>query len=366
VGSLYNPALRTEDNSVIVIAGSGKSQDLDTLIDFFDQLREKGTAYSELNAQGDGDGANAIVEEIRETVILPLFAEENEGSAVIDPEALQAAAMSQSASTESGNIDMIRSQINTQGSAGDIFIVSTGKVNAGQTTWKSDSGSGDDSSSGIFTTSGGDINIYSEDDLNVNESRVMTFAGGDIVTWSNTGDINAGRGARTAVNASESRVQTTYDSEGNILSMKVVFDPPAVGSGIRTLTFDPDGVAGPEEAPEAGNVYLFAPSGEIDAGEAGISGKNVILGAVAIINAQNIEVGGSSVGVPDASASAGGLSALAGSGAVSETSKIAEEQAGLASAQERFSNYVEDLAENLVPKWIAVEVIGFGEEEEEK
>ena len=42
-------------------------------------------------------------------------------------------------------------------------------------------------STGIFTAQGGAINIFANENVNVNESRVMTFLGGDITVWSDTG-----------------------------------------------------------------------------------------------------------------------------------------------------------------------------------
>jgi hypothetical protein len=56
-----------------------------------------------------------------------------------------------------------------------------------------------------------------------------------------------------------------------------------------------------------GNVYLAAPSGAINAGDAGIvSAGDLTLAAVEVVNADNIDVGGASVGVP--SGDSGGLS----------------------------------------------------------
>src|SRR5208337_2724581 len=94
-----------------------------------------------------------------------------------------------------------------------------------------------------------------------------------------------------------------------------VFSPPAVGSGIRALTYPPgEG----EAAPLAGNVYLFAPQGVIDAGQAGIAGRNVILGAVQVLNANNIIFSAGSVGVPVSSGNLSGLGALTGTSAVTQ------------------------------------------------
>jgi hypothetical protein len=140
-----------------------------------------------------------------------------------------------------------------------------------------------------------------------------------------------------------------------------VFDPPAVGKGIRTLTFDPDGLEGPRQQPDPGDAFIFAPEGEIDAGEAGISAKNVILGATEIVNAQNISFSQGSVGVPVDSGGTS-LGSLAGAGALAETAKLAEEST-LDSAKERVAQDMAEFAEAFVPTWLRVEVIGFYEED---
>ena len=110
----------------------------------------------------------------------------------------------------------------------------------------------EDIETGIFTSSGGAISILARGDINVNESRVMTFCGGDITVWSDENDINAGRGSTTAINVGSPTIVNVYDDDGNIVSRRIEWEPPAVGSGIRTLTYDPDGYLGEDEAPEAG------------------------------------------------------------------------------------------------------------------
>ncbi|BBO92852.1 filamentous haemagglutinin family protein [Desulfosarcina ovata] len=347
VSSSYNTALSNSEMTLYIFAGLGL--DAEAIIDlvgdtamFFESLREEGEVYSEALAEGDDINAQEILDEINATIIDSYFA----GTAAED-------------SGITGNIDMVNSEINAKVGVGDIYIVATGEINVGKSTISSSSDEG--SNTGIYTTSGGAINIFANGDINVNESRIMTFLGGeddmgDITVWSQEGNINAGKGSKTAITASSPKLVEDENGE-----LKIQWSPPSVGSGIRCLTYDPDGPEGPIDQPDAGDIYLFAPAGEIDAGEAGIAGSNIILAAIEVVNVQNIEVGGTAVGVPDTSLAATSLGALAGSGAVSETSKIAEEQAGLANAQERFSKFVEDISGNLVPKWIAVEVVGFGE-----
>jgi hypothetical protein len=118
------------------------------------------------------------------------------------------------------------------------------------------------------------------------QSRIMTTFGGDILAWSATGDINAGRGAKTSVIYTPPR--RTYDNYGNIT---LAPDVPSFGAGIATLNPIP-------EVP-AGNLDLIAPLGTIDAGEAGIRvSGNVNLAALQIVNAANIQVQGTTTGIP--------------------------------------------------------------------
>ena len=127
----------------------------------------------------------------------------------------------------------------------------------------------------------------------------------------------------------------------------VVFSPPTVGSGIRTLSYIP----GPGlQAPPEGNIYLFAPSGTIDAGEAGIAGAEVILGAQQILNVQNISFSVGSVGVPT-SQTGPSLGALAG---VSNLTQAITPQtlAGVTGQAGAAGNAG---SESFAPQWVDVE-----------
>jgi filamentous hemagglutinin len=82
--------------------------------------------------------------------------------------------------------------------------------------------------------------------------------------------------------------QFTVGPYGNVTKAPVT---PQTGAGIATLI----GVPGVPP----GNVDLFAPRGAIDAGDAGIRvSGNVTLHALQILNAGNIQVQGTSVGIP--------------------------------------------------------------------
>lgn len=190
----------------------------------------------------------------------------------------------------SGDILMYQSQIKTSRN-GDINLFAPGGlVNAGVA-----SNSSLEHDIGIVTEKGGSINSYSDGSFMVNQSKVITQYGSDILIWSNHGDIDAGRGSKSAISVPE-RVVSVNNNGDVTVEVKGV----ASGSGIRAQSYDPDGPNGSLVAPDKGSVALFAPRGVLDAGEAGIEAGNLLIGAPVILNASNISVSGSSSGVPAA------------------------------------------------------------------
>jgi filamentous hemagglutinin len=328
LGNSFNPGLASlypQGASVMVISGFTRDISWDDATAFFDALRNEGTEYSKLQAEGDTADAQEVIKETRKTVIEPFIGD--------------------SATKGAGDINMTTSQISTL-AGGDIYVFSNGKINVGQTAFVT---SAQTQSTGIFTGHGGDINIFSVKDVNVNESRVMTFFGGNITMWSDTGNINAGRGSTTEIDASPPTL--TYVNGQFVLE----FNPPEVGSGIRALTYAP----GEEEAaPLAGNVYLFAPQGVIDAGQAGIAGNQVILGAVQVLNANNISFSSGSVGVP-VSTSLSGLGALTGTSAV--TQALQDQQAAVMSAAAAKLAPGDSASDVFSTAWLEVRVLSFFE-----
>ncbi|HKU16664.1 MAG TPA: filamentous hemagglutinin family protein [Steroidobacteraceae bacterium] len=196
---------------------------------------------------------------------------------------------------------------------------------------------------GVVVRQSGSVNAYTYDDLLVNESRVFAADGGDIMVWSTRGDIDAGRGAKTAISAPPPVV--TIDPNGQI---EVQFSPALTGSGIQTLATS-DGV-------KPGNVGLFAPRGVVNAGDAGIVAGNLTIAATAVLGADNIQVSGVAVGVP---VDAGGLGAsLAGvssaaSGAANAATSLVEPES---------TQQAEPSAAQAALSWLDVFVIGLGEE----
>jgi hypothetical protein len=143
----------------------------------------------------------------------------------------------------------------------------------------------------------------------------------------------------------------------------VVFSPPADGSGLRGMTYDPDGATGPKTAPEPGDMYVVSFSGTVDAGEAGIEGGKLYLAAAKVLNAQNISVGGGSVGLPASSGAVASLGALTGdsmSATESTTSDIAENSA--AGAGEKMAETAKKIADTISQlRFFVVKFLGFME-----
>lgn len=185
----------------------------------------------------------------------------------------------------SGDILMYQSQVRTARDANINIMVPGGLLNAGVAA-----NTALDHDIGIVTERGGNINVYAEQGFQVNQSKVATLFGGDLSAWVNNGDIDAGRGSKTAVSVPKRVINT--DNDGNVtVEVKGV----ATGSGLSTSTYDPDGPNGPQTSPKAGTVYLAAPRGALDAGEAGVSsGGDLFVGAPVILNSSNISAAGSS------------------------------------------------------------------------
>lgn len=257
-------------------------------------------------------------------------------------------------SVEQGVIDMVQSQIVTK-NGGGVYILAMDDLDVGLSAFDT---SGGKAQSGINAQLMGDIGIIAQGDLNVNESRIMTWYGGDIMLWSNEGSINAGKGSKTAVSLASNEI--FFDEELEQWLPKN--SPPAVGSGIRLLTHDPDGPSGPQEEANPGNGYLFAPLGDIDAGEAGIAGiGTLVFEAQRLLNVQNIESGAVSIGLTSQGEADAGITGLQGGNELTPVSNLDDEEGLMKNSQDRFKEMVKAMGESLVPKWLAVEVTGFGD-----
>ena len=111
-----------------------------------------------------------------------------------------------------GDLNLVFSRIQTV-DGGDInLLVPGGEVNAGLAV--SFSGAKPTSELGIVAQRAGAINAFVDGDFQVNQSRVFALDGGDITVWSSNGNIDAGRGAKSAIAAPPPII--SFDAQGNL------------------------------------------------------------------------------------------------------------------------------------------------------
>jgi len=196
---------------------------------------------------------------------------------------------------------------------------------------------------GIVTEYGGEVSIFAHGSVDIGRARIFTLRGGDMTIWSSTGDIAAGSASKTVVTAPPTRV--VFDTT----SADVVTDLGglATGGGI--------GVLASVEGVPPGNVFLIAPEGTVDAGDAGIQATgNLRIAAAQVLNADNISTGGTASGVPSAPTVAapnisGLSSASTSTGAATSAASSVTNQATQQQAPPMET-----------PSIITVEVLGYG------
>ena len=291
---------------------------------FFDVLRTNGRAEA---ASGNGNFTAAF------DAIQTLFpgANPNLGQGESNP--------------YSGNIDLYFSRIYTQQGGNISLLAPGGGINVGLALAPSSFGiSKSPGELGIVAQTSGDVNAFTYNDFQVNQSRVFAADGGSILVWSTDGNIDAGRGAKTAISAPALNI--VYDPNGQ---PAVTLRAAIAGSGIQALAATP-GVS-------PGNVDLFAPHGIVNANDAGIVAGNLTIAATAVLGANNITVSGTSVGVPVTvtglgASVAGAAAAVGGAGNVAESGAAAHGQ----------SQSITPAADNAI-NWLDVFVTGLGEDD---
>lgn len=241
-----------------------------------------------------------------------------------------------------GDLSLFFSRIYTL-DGGDIrAIVPAGVLNAGLAAAPEAFGVNKTPSElGMVVQKTGDVSILTGQDTLVNQSRIFAADGGSILIWSSAGNIDAGRGAKTAISAPPPVI--TYDADGNVT---VEYKQALSGSGIRAFVTT--------EGRKPGDVDLFAPTGVILVNDAGIgTAGNLTVGATQVLGADNIDVGGSAVGVPvDTGALGASLAVVTSTTATTSSSAMADEE----SKQEQAPVAQAALS------WLEVFVLGLGEE----
>ena len=254
-----------------------------------------------------------------------------------------------------GDLNVFFSQIKTE-RGGDIeMLVPGGRVVAGLASVPADLIASKDtdaragvdnsaSSLGIVTVKGGTIRAFTQGDFLVNSARVFTLAGGDILMWSSEGNIDAGKGAKTAAAAPPPVIRT--DPQGNTFTD---LQGTASGSGIGLL-LTVSGIT-------PGDVDLIAPKGEVNAGDAGIrAAGNLNIAALRVVGADNIRAGGISTGVPATQVAGVGAGLSGVASAAADATRSAEK------ASQQMAADASQSPTGLMPSFITVEVLGFGED----
>ncbi len=199
---------------------------------------------------------------------------------------------------------------------------------------------------GVLVLDQGAIQGFADQNFDVNSSRMLTLEGGNIILWASNGNIDAGKGAKSASAAPPPVILT--DASGNLF-----VDPSnaVVGSGIGQL------VTTPNVTP--GLVNLIAPHGAVNSGDAGIRvAGNLNIAAVQVIGANNITVGGTATGVP--TSDAGALSgALSGANSLSDAGKSTVD--ALTQDLGASTNF-QQLTEGLLPTFVVVKMFCLGVE----
>lgn len=360
IGNLRNPALASSGASIAITAGAQDTR----YVEFADAYIAPGKANEdtikrlkafakERNGGKDVSAEeawalfNALTVDERKVLIRDVFHAELAASATeatkSDPQKAESYARGFKAietlfpgKREGGNIRMISSQVITYDGGNIDLVAPGGAVTLGviQPTEKNQQGAS------VITQRGGNIRSFSYGDILVNQAALQTLDGGDIALWSSTGNIDAGKGAKTRRRIARPGFRTTSDGT-------TLFDPASTstGAGIATLRA--------VEGAAPGNILLVTPNGYVDAGDAGIrsSGNITVAALLGVLNADNIQVTGQAIGVPDmAQVNVGALTSA--SNAVGAVTKMAE-QATRQPAEQPVRT---------IPPVITARFLGFGEQ----
>jgi hypothetical protein len=242
-----------------------------------------------------------------------------------------------------GDILLYFSRIYTL-SGGDINLMAPGgQINVGLAAAPTAFGINKPASQlGIVAQQTGSVDLIAYSDIQVNQSRIFAADGGNILIWSTEGNIDAGRGAKSAISAPPPVITVTPDGR-----VTTVFPAALTGSGIQTLATS--------SGTKPGDVDLFAPHGVVNANDAGIVAGNLTIAATAVIGSNNISVSGSSVGVPVQSSGLGVSVAAAGSSGAAATNVASQSSEG---SERQSTNSVAQASLS----YLDVVVVGLGEE----
>ena len=154
--------------------------------------------------------------------------------------------------TTFGNLEMTSTEIANDSYLGGVNLHVGGTLDVGgQLTAFGDP----NAPKGIFTTSGGNVSVTANGNVNVDGSRIAAYNGGNVDIKSVTGDVNAGTGGAGYVTMNSLQL----DSSGQLISIPATIP----GSGILATT-----IVGADAA--LGNITINAPNGSVNASLGGI------------------------------------------------------------------------------------------------
>lgn len=244
-----------------------------------------------------------------------------------------------------GSLAMDNTKIRTSAEADVNILLPGGNFEVGLETPTLEAA---DRSIGLVLGSYGDINVAAAGSINVNKSRIFNLGGGDVMLWSSYGDVDAGKGAKTALSVPPPKVQI----DPNTGASRLVFPPAVAGSGIQATNPAPSN--DPRAAISDGaDVLLFAPAGIVDAGDAGISSTgNILVGALEFVGRDNV-AGNVTISV----ASDTSVALPAGAGTVgNDAAQSAEKAADNATGSQK---------EEKKLAYLTIELLGTGNDDEE-
>ncbi|MBU1222235.1 MAG: filamentous hemagglutinin family protein [Gammaproteobacteria bacterium] len=244
-----------------------------------------------------------------------------------------------------GDINLFASRVKTEQGGGIDFMAPGGDVIVGLANTPAALVNVGNNVLGIVVSAEGDIRGFSRDDILVNQSRILTVGGGDVLLWSSEGDIDAGKGKKSASAVPPPVIK--IDPSTGLTTLELL--GAVSGSGIGAL--ESPGVT-------AGDVDLIAPKGTVNAGDAGIRAGNLNIAAQVVLGADNISVSGSSTGTPVADTSA---VAAASSGASNAGGDVSSTTAALSQNLAEAARAAEELKQAFKPTFITAEVIGHGD-----
>lgn len=342
IGNLFNSSLSEQGAAINILTGLSGTIDYSGFVEQYKDVPE----YSELLESLVGLSSEELLDH-QQTVLRVFFNElkESAGAAAAVEESQRAAFYRRGFDAVEalfpddayqGDLRLVFSQVKTL-AGGDINLaVPGGDIDVGLAGQLAGIRKEADQL-GIVVQQQGNLNAFINGDFNVNQSRVFTLRGGDILVWSSAGSIDAGKGAKSAISAPPP--VSVIDAKGNVVT---IFPPIVSGSGIQAIG---DGL-----------VTLAAPFGIVDAGEAGISGGRVVIAATAVIGASNIQASGGTVGVPTTVSAPTGIAGVDGAAA------SAAQSASQSASGDSMNQDAEGAGkQNASVSMISADVVGYGD-----